>query len=311
MSKKKQINYLITILSILFLSSCSKNSEIKIDYNFESAINTEKGIHEFKDINFEPLSDLNLGFYKGKVWIKLNIYNNTNNFTSYIVVNNDFFNLNYRFYKLDTITNQLQTISKSKDNTKLDHRTYNYIKPNFEINLKPKEKGTFFIITHSDGRICQATPKLLRIEEFNSVINQTYLVNIFFIIAIGLILLINIFYWSLFKNRIYYFYSFYILSSFLFFLNVEGYFYGILTNEVIDHLVFISIRIWILSVSIFSSRFLELSSSNPTFNNIGKKLLIIILGGTTLYQILFFDTSISNLHKIENIPTRRICSQFR
>jgi hypothetical protein len=65
--------------------------------------------------------------------------------------------------------------------------------------------------------------------------------------------------------------------------------------------MFVSIRIWIFSFVLFASNFLELNVTNPKFYRVIKWLLVIIFGGTTLYQFLFFNSSISNLHVAENL----------
>ena len=299
MNLKYDINFLI-LIGIFFLSSCAKEDKIILDYSFKTALNSIHGADNFEQIKFNSNSNLDLGFYKGNIWIKFEIKNH-DNYASYMVVNDDFFNRNYRFYKLDTISNELLKMSDVADLKKQDHRTYNYLKPNFEINLLPKEKATFFINTFSDGRIMQATPSLIKKEQYSSIMNQTNIVNIVFFFAIIILLLINLFNWSVFKNKIYYFYIIYILSSCLFYFVIEGYLNGIVDHHTVDHLVFLSIRIWIISVSIFSSKFLNLAETNPLFFKIVKRTMYIILGGTTIYQLVFYNSSIPNLHIMENI----------
>jgi len=299
--KKKCFDYLLVLVSILLLSSCSSDYELKLDYSFEAASNVTQGIKGFDQINFKPHKSLDLGFHKGNIWVKLDVTNG-GDYASYIVMMNDLINRNYRFYKLNTLSNELNPVSFVKDLTRYDHRTFNYPKPNFKISLKPNEKATFFILTESDGRILQATPQLLKIEEYRSIISQNTMFNIIFFAAIGMLLLINIFHWSILKNKIYYSYGLYILSSCLFYLNVEGYLYGFgLTHSTIDHFMFVSIRVWIFSTVLFTSKFLELNLTNPKFYKFIKWILFIILGGTTLYQFIFFHSSISNLHIIENL----------
>jgi DNA-binding CsgD family transcriptional regulator len=296
----KNKNNFVFLISILIFLSCSKKQDIELDYSFETAINVKHNVDDFEKINFISNQSLDLGFFKGNVWIKLKIRNN-DRYGSHMVVTNDFFNRNYRFYKLDAVSNKLSTLSVVKDLKKNDQRTYNDLKPNFEINLKPNESATFFITTESDGRVIQATPSLIHKEDYVAGVNETTIVNIVFFLAIAMLLLINFFYWRVFRNRIYYFYILYIIASWFFYFNIEGYFNGILTHHIVDHLVFISIRIWILSVGIFSSKFLDLATTNPTFFKFGKRSMIIILGGTTLYQFIFFNSSIANLHLMENI----------
>ena len=294
---------LIIFLALIFfgLSSCSKTESIEVEYSFESAINVKQGIKTYDQIKFEPFEDLDLGFFKGNAWVKLEITNNDDH-SSYMVMMNDLINRNYRFYKLDTLSNEIKPASYFKDVTKYDHRTFNDAKPNFEIRLKPNEKAIYYFSTESDGRILQATPRLLKIEDYRSIISTTSIFNILFFAAIGMLLLINVFHWTILKKRIYYFYGFYILSSCLFYLNVEGFFYGLgVPHSIIDHFLFVCIRLWIFSTILFTSQFLELNHASPKIYRFIKWLLLIILGGTTLYQFIFFNSSISNLHIVENL----------
>lgn len=298
---KKNVTYFKLVIGLLFLFSCSKEHKLELDYSFEAAIDVNQNIKDFNKVNFKPFDNLNLGFHKGNVWIKLTVLN-SDNYTSYMVMMDDIVNRNYRFYKLNTINNNFYNIHYTKDLTKQDHRTFNYPRANFKIDLKPNETATFLFSIECDGRILQTTPKLLKMEDFNLNMNLITKSNIVFFSLLGVIFLINMFLWSVLKNEIYFFYGLYILSSCIFYLHVEGYFYGLgFTNSIIDHFLFISIRIWILSAALFTSRFLELKITNPKFTNVIKWMLIIILGGSTLYQLIFFNSSISHLHLIDNL----------
>lgn len=297
---------LVGLFCSLLLWSCSVEQELDIDYSFDSAINVKQNIVDsiitnYDQIDFEPHENLDLGFHKGNIWIKLEIANQAT-YANYMVITGDLINRNYRFYKLDTLSQTLLTVTKVDDLNKHDHRTFNDSKPNFEINLAPNETATFYISTTSDGRILQGSPELLKMDTYRFITSTNSLFNIIFFIAIGLLFLINVFHWSILKNKIYYYYGLYIFSSCLFYLNVEGYLYGIgFTHQSIDHFMFMSIRFWILSAVLFTAQFLDLNDTNPKFYTLVKWLLIIILGGTTLYQFIFYNTSIRHLHLLENI----------
>ncbi len=300
-SKLLIVSRAVSLFCILFLSSCTTEQNLELKYSFESAINVTQNSTEFEKIKFQPLENLDLGFHKGNIWIKLDI-TNRDRYGSYVVMTNDLINRNYRFYKLDTLSHSLKPVSDIKDVSMHDHRTLNYPKPNFEISLAPNENASYFISTTSDGRILQGTPQLIKMEAYRTVMSRTTLFNIIFFAAIGMLFLINVFHWSILKNKIYYFYGLYILSSCLFYLNVEGYLYGLgFTHQTIDHFMFVSIRIWILSAILFTAKFLDLNETNPKFYRLIKWLLISILGGTTLYQFTFYTTSIANLHLLENL----------
>ncbi|MCH2231540.1 MAG: LuxR C-terminal-related transcriptional regulator [Crocinitomicaceae bacterium] len=299
-ASKKHLLFTLGFIALI-MSSCSRVEPIDVEYNFTASINVSEEIEDYSHVQFEPFDNLDLGFYEGKAWIKLDIKNSSEHST-YIVMTNDLINRSYRFYKLDSISNQLKSISFDSDLSLNDQRTYNDPKPNFQLNLKPNEKAIYVITATSDGRILQATPKLLTIEDYRSISSRNYLFNILFYAAIGTLLLINIFHWSVLKNKIYYYYTFYIFTSCLFYLSVEGLLYGIgLSISAIDHIMFISIRLWILAAILFTAKFLEVNQAKPLFFKWIKRLLIIILGGITIYQFVFYNKSISTLHMAENL----------
>ena len=299
--KNKRYLFLLIQGVILFLfSSCSDVKSLEVDYSFESAINVEQSIHDFHKVKFSFNESLDLGFYKGDVWIKLEVSNGQHP-ASYVVLCGDLINRNYRFYKLNKTTNQL--IPQEEVNLeKYDHRTFNYAKPNFQINLNSNEESTFFITTSSDGRILQASPRLISLDEFQSIRQQTLIFDIVFYGVIAIILLINLIYFRMVRSKIYYFYAAYILSSCLMYLFVEGRLYGLgISHSSVDHLMFVSIRIWILTGILFTTNFLETKITNPRFYRFILVLLFLTLGVTSIYQFALTSFSISTLHKTENI----------
>ncbi len=283
------------------MSSCSDIEYGEIEYSFYVAKDVEYDSAQFDQIQFVPGKDLDLGFYEGNAWIKLEI-ENSDNPTTVVVVCGDLINRKYRFYELDASGDELLPRKKDVDLAKVDHRTFNFPKPNFEISLDPYEKSTFFISTTSDGRILQASPRLVSLEKFQSIKQQTLVFDIVFYGSISILLLINLFYFHIIRSNIYYFYGAYILSGCLMYLFVEGRLYGLgLSHALIDHLMFISIRLWILTGVLFMINFLRTKETNPRFYHIILWLLVVTLGLTTVYQLAFPSVSISKLHMTENI----------
>jgi DNA-binding CsgD family transcriptional regulator len=293
--------WLLIVTSLFHLSSCTNESKVELDYSFKTAVDVEKEIEDINQIPFDKFQDLDLGFYEGTIWIQLEV-SNGNKPQSLIVMGNDLINRNYRFYKLDPSTNKLISENASIDLEKYDHRTYNNSKPNFRVDLNSNEVATYYISTSSDGRILQANPKIISVEEYTTINSHSIIIDAVFYGCILILLMINLFHWSLIKNKVYYFYFFYILSSCFMYLFVEGRLYGLgLSHHLIDHLMFISIRFWILSSILFASNFLGIKKTMPRFYSLIKYILMVSLGGTTLYQLIFFKTSISFLHEFENI----------
>jgi DNA-binding CsgD family transcriptional regulator len=82
----------------------------------------------------------------------------------------------------------------------------------------------------------------------------------------------------------------------------DGYFYKFNFSQLfIDHTIFLSVRIWVLSFVIFTTKFLDIKKINPRIYKYSMIVLIVILGGSTLYEFVFYNTSVQYLHYYENI----------
>lgn len=301
--KKNYISFLLFLCCIIFYSCSDSNTNTaNADYSFEVARDVLYDITDFKKVKFYSGKNLDLGFYKGQVWIKLEIFNRREAPVSHIVLCNDLINHNYRFYKLNSETNTYTPYKSELDLEKYDHRTFKFAKPNFRIDLGACEKGSFIISTTSDGRILQAAPKLISVNDFLSIKQNVLLFDIVFYGSVILLLIVNLFYYRLVTSKIYFYYATYILSGCLMYLFVEGRLYGVgLSNFIVDHLMFISIRVWILFSILFTLNFLETKKNNPNYYKFIIFLLFLTLGGTTIYQFVFYNFSISTLHQFENI----------
>lgn len=300
--KNIQFLYIPFILfaSIIF-SSCSYEKQIDIDYSFEVAKNIEKSVYNFNEVEFTSFDNLNLGFYKGNLWLKLEI-DNSNSYKTLMFTNKDIFNRNYRFYKLDSSKKKPVLVEIITNNSSYDNRTFNNAYPNFKIDLQPNEKATYIITSQSDGRSTNASPKLMNEEQYHSTVNQNITWNIVFLSFIVALLILNIYLWNLYKHKIYAIYIFYMLTSLFMYVGFDGYFYKFnFSHLFIDHSIFLSIRIWALSLIIFTAKFLKIKEIRPKFYINSMTILILILGGNTLYQLIFYNTSIEYLHYYENV----------
>jgi DNA-binding CsgD family transcriptional regulator len=299
--KHKYLLFLIQGFILVLLTSCSNVDSTEVDHSFEVAINVGQSIEEFNNISFEPFDDLNLGFFKGKLWIKLEV-KNTIQPNSYMIINNDMINRNYTFYKLDSLNNSLKLVNQIKDKSKQDHRTNNISNPNFKVDLGANEQATYLILTISDGRTVDATPKLISMTNYSNLTTENMTWSIVFLGSIIFLLLLNIYQWSIYKQQIYFYYIFYMLSTFLMYVALEGKLFNFgIKHVIIDHIVFLSVRLWVLTLIIYTSKFLKIQVVYPIFDKFIKWTLFLVLGGTTLYQFSFYNTSIAHLHYFENI----------
>lgn len=286
---------------LALLSSCIQKEPLEVQYSFQTAENVTYDVSDFDKVEFNSNNNLDLGFYNGTVWIKLSIANGKEP-TSLVVLCNDLINRDYSFYTFDKAKNTFVSYRKELDRNKYDDRSFNFAKPNFQIDLASSEESTFLITASSDGRILQATPRLISLNEFQSIRQQGLIFDVVFYGIIAIILLINLIYFQMVRNTIYYFYGVYILSSCVMYLFVEGRLYGLgISHAAIDHLMFVAIRVWILTGILFAVKFLETKITNPKFYKFLIAILILTLGGSTIYQFSFPNNSISFLHKTENI----------
>ncbi len=291
-------------LILLLFTSCSNEEPSPVKHSFQLAINVTHEVKDYNQVEFKDFEDLNLGFFKGNIWIKLEIKNEENENKSYMFISNDRFNRNYIFYKLDSLDNSLKLANQIKDNLKKDNRTFNNPNPNLKIDLAPKEQATYLITTSSDGRTKDATPKIISLENYFNVVNDNTIWSIVFYGAIICLLIINIYQWNIYKQKIYFYYIVYIISTFLVYLGIEGYLHNIrLKQIIIDHFIFVSVKLWALSLIIYTSKFLEIEIVAPRYYRFVKTVLVVVLGGTLIFQFTFYETSIQHLHYFENVLT--------
>ena len=302
--KNTNNTYLFFLQGILvgLLSSCTNIDTDKFNHSFETAINVEQSIDKFDEVKFEEFDNLNLGFFRGNLWIKLEIKNEEVENKSYLFINNDRYNRNYIFYKLDTLTNSLKLVHHIEDSLKQDYRTFNNPNPNLKIDLAPNEKATYLITSTSDGRTKDATPKIISLESYFNFVNENTIWNIIFYGIICCLLIINMYQWAIYKQKIYIYYIFYIASTLLVYLGIEGYLLNLrLKHVVIDHFVFVCVKLWALSLIMYTAKFLEIQVVAPRYYRFIKFVLLVVMGGTLLYQFTFYDSSIQHLHYFENV----------
>ncbi|MFT5819399.1 MAG: DNA-binding CsgD family transcriptional regulator [Crocinitomix sp.] len=298
----KYTHHFFALLSFcsFFLLSCGHEQSVEVDYSFKVSKNVKHDVNQFQKVKFESFKDLNLGFYKGNFWIKLEI-SNDHKARSLMFVNYDLFNWNYKFYKLDTSHDSLKLVNE-KERSKQDHRTFNNSYPNLRINLNPNEHATFIITAECDGRTINATPKLITTSSYNSFVNQNLIWGIVFIGTIIFLLILNMYLWNIHKNKIYLHYILYMFATLLMYFGFEGYLYKFeLDSDVIDHAIFLFVRLWVFSLILFTSKFLGVREVSPRYYKFLLFLLVVVLGGNTIYQFVYIDSSIGHLHYYENV----------
>jgi hypothetical protein len=206
------------------------------------------------------------------------------------------------FYKLDSSNKEPVLTEIVKGSSKHNNRTFYDAHPNFKIDLLPKQKVTYIITCYSDGRSTNATPKLMTIEHYNSKANQNFIWSVAFLVSVILLLILNLYLWNLYKHRIYAFYISYMLASLLMYTGFDGYYYTLNFSQLfVDHIIFISVRVWSLSLILFTVNFLDIKKLSPRSYKYSIVTLIVVLSANTLYQFIFYKSSIQYLHYYENV----------
>ena len=304
MKHNRSLYILFTIIGSIFFSSCSSEEPVDVDYSFKAAINVDQNIHDFDKVKFEPFNDLNLGFFRGNLWIKLSIDNTKNESVSCMFLSNDRFNRNYKFYKLDTLNNSLKLAGFVSDTLIEDYRTFSNPNPNLKIDLAPHEHATYVITSTSDGRTKDANPKLISMKSYYNFISENNVWSIVFYATIIFLLMINAYLWNIYRQNLYIYYIFYLVSTLFVYLGIEGYFLSLNISQLnIDHLIFVFVKLWAVSLIMYTSKFLEIEVVAPKYYIFIKVVLISVIGGALLYQFIFFRSSIQYLHYFENLLT--------
>lgn len=297
---KTTLYFLFIFLAGLLISSCSDEKPVTVKHTFQVAEHVKQNINDFDEVEFKAFDNLNLGFYRGNLWTQLEI-DNTNAYQTLMFINNDLFNRSYAFYKLRSNKGNIEPSEVITEHSSYDNRTFSNPYPNFKIDLAPNEKATYIITSQSDGRTTDATPQLITIQQYNSIVNQNTIWSIVFLSSVIALLILNLYLWNLHKHKVYVYYIFYMLASLIMYSGFDGFFYKFNLNpKFIDHTIFLSVRIWVLSLIMFTTKFLDIKKTSPRFYNYSIGVLIIVLVGNTLYQLLFYNTSIQYLHYYEN-----------
>lgn len=292
----------LSCLLVFLGASVSLPAQDRMVFTYQAYLDTADtvSLSKFQSLSFDDSKDLNLGLYKGSIWIKANVKNSASART-YIIYTEDFINRNYSFYEI--VEDTLVRIPPGKPHQgQSDDRFFNFREPNFKVDLQRNEPREFLIHTTSDGRIVNATPHIVPLDDFIFSMKQLTIFNVSFFGVIGALFLSILLLAIIQSNKTYYFYSFYILFNTFFMLGLDGSFFDIgFDNYLVDHLIFFSIRIWVIAFLAFSVSFLSIDQSAPRFYSFAKKYVLTVMLGLSIYQLLFYDTSISVLHSLENI----------
>ena len=284
--------------AILYCSGFNETEKIDFVFSANTDVSRQYSEANFSDIKFRGFEDLDFGFYKGALWVKVSVYNyGTAN--SFVLHNSDMINRTYKIYELDSANHKL--IPEINRKIKFgDQRSFNVPRANFKFDLKSGESVTYIIYCWSDGRVLDGSLEITNLDDYLSGISFKMVENGFFYGAAFIILLINLFQWKNWRKKIYIYYAIFIVSTCLIYVCIEGYLFIFESkNYIIEHLIFFMIRLWSFSLVLFTATLFQIHKSAPKFRVFLNWLMLVVFGSLSAYQLLFFNTSVSHLHMIE------------
>lgn len=242
---KTKTTFLFWLIIVLFLISVNGHSQFLIQekssftsqslHKYTSILNVknkEISINEVRKIpkdKFEPLviENTDLGFTTDNYWLHFSIKNATSNSVDYyletsrpIVDVADF----YKVYSDGRIT-----LQKSGDVIPFKERSFQHRKTIFKINLKPNETGNYYLHLSSDGEVINV-PILLRTTD-DFLVNSSFeqiVFGFFYGILIIAFILYFFFYYAM-RQRVFLYYSLYVVFIGLLQFSLDGYFYQFIT----------------------------------------------------------------------------------
>ncbi|MEZ4800900.1 MAG: 7TM diverse intracellular signaling domain-containing protein [Flavobacteriales bacterium] len=143
---------------------------------------------------------------------------------------------------------------------------------------------------------------MVSLKNYNDFTNRDTIWSFVFYTLVLFLVLINIYLWTIYRYRIYAFYILYLVSTLFVYLGIEGNLFQLgLSQQLLDHFIFIFLKLWVFSLILFTAKFLDIEIIAPRYYRFLKIALATILGGTLLFQIVFFSSSIQHLHFFENV----------
>lgn len=271
-----------------------------VEWRWESLIETNHSfsLDELAHAPFVSSKKLNLGFFRGTGWIRITFRSHAHQTESLVIVNNDKLSRRYKFYA--TVSSELKRIKQTS--SKKDDRTFNFTKPNFKITLSPGQERTFYIRFQSDGRVTQATPYVVSLGSYVTLMQRETRIDTFFYGGIFILLLLCVFFWRAYRENKFLLYLLYITSTCLLYAGLDGYLFSLPIPIIVsDHLILLSLRLLELSFLFFSIIILNTQTYYPNFCKRLKYFFVFLSALTTGYQFLFYHSSIQYLHVTENV----------
>lgn len=317
MKQKLPAIFVTAILVLLFQNTTY--SQYKIDKR--NANFTQKSLHNFTTIfdsdkkqlsinqiiaydksKFAPLEDENqdLGFTSNNYWLHFSVKNETDSDLKYYLESSRPIVDVANFYKI--IDNKVVDYQKSGDNIPFNERSFKHRKTLFTVYLLPNETADYYINLKSDGEVINA-PVILRTPM--NLVEVTSFEQIVFGFFYGILIIASILYFFFFyamKERVFLYYSLYVVFIGLLQFSLDGYFYqfltpnaGWLSNKSV--LLFAIISGFFLGK--YAQNYLRVNEISKLLNSAFNVLYVSL--GSLLLMIIFFPNWFEFGYPIMNV----------
>ncbi len=195
------------------------------DYSFQDILKAPK------DITFKSIASVgeNIGFTTDRYWIKFQIENKTDAPVNYFLEAARPIIDSLTLYS-STQSSELQ-IQENGDAIAFTHKSVKHRKSIFEIDIAPKETFTGYLRIKNDG---EALDVPLRLHSDISLLQETYAEQVFYGLFYGVLLLafvVYLFFYFGLKNRLFLWYTAYILFVGLLQFSLDGFFHQYITPQ--------------------------------------------------------------------------------
>ena len=229
----QNLNYSYSQFHIKKISSeITNESSLHVNTTIVNVKQKKLSINEVVKIDkkeFKLLKNENtdLGFTDDNYWLNFQVHNTINEEIQYYIETSRPIVDVAIFYKVNK--DGTFSIQKSGDLIPFKERTVSLRKTVFKINLLPNETGNYYIHLKSDGEVINA-PVILRTPD--NLISVASFEQIIFGFFYGILIIASILYFFFFyamKERVFLYYSLYVLFIGLLQFSLDGYFYQFIT----------------------------------------------------------------------------------
>ena len=282
-------------------SSNSLHKETKIINVGDKQLSINE-VLKIKENKFQNLKNdnMDLGFTKSNYWLHFKIQNNTDDDLQYyietcrpIVDVADF----YQIKKNGTIDKQI-----SGDVIPFKKKCFQQRKTIFKVNLLPFETGNYYIHLKSDGEVINSSIILRSTEDLVSVTSFEQIIFGFFYGIVLIASILYVFFFYAMKERVFLYYSLYVIFIGLMQFSIDGYFHQFITPNggwFSEH----SVLIFAMIAGGLLGKYGEVFLKIKQYNSLIYKLfnIVYVLAIIVILTIIFIPSLLVYCYPIANI----------